>query len=61
MPLQVARDMDPRALGGEISGYVRQFTTQWIGGDRAQGRAELLACGYEAGLIPHRVPVEFVR
>ncbi len=58
--LQFARDMEPRLAEKFVGMYVNQLTLD--GGDIVpQAAQKLLDMGYEAGLIPHRVEVEFVR
>jgi len=58
--LQFARDMDTRLADKFVGMYVNHYT-------RDAGEAvpvavqKLLDLGYEAGLIPHRAQVEFVR
>jgi 1,4-dihydroxy-6-naphthoate synthase len=58
--LQFARDMEPRLAEKFIGMYVNHFTLD--AGDIVPRAAQkLLDLGYEAGLIPRRVEVEFVR
>jgi 1,4-dihydroxy-6-naphthoate synthase len=58
--LQFARDMEPRLAEKFVGMYVNQYTLD--GGDVVPKAAQkLLDMGYEAGLIPHRIEVEFVR
>jgi 1,4-dihydroxy-6-naphthoate synthase len=58
--LQFARDMEPRLAEKFIGMYVNHFTLD--AGDIVPRAAQkLLDMGYEAGLIPRRVEVEFVR
>jgi 1,4-dihydroxy-6-naphthoate synthase len=58
--MQFARDMEPRLAEKFVGMYVNHFTVD--GGEIVpQAAQKLLDLGYEAGLIPHRVEVEFVR
>ncbi|HEX7362358.1 MAG TPA: MqnA/MqnD/SBP family protein [Bryobacteraceae bacterium] len=58
--LQFARDMDPRLAEKFVGMYVNQMTID--GGEIVEHAAQkLLDLGYEAGLIPHKTSVEFVR
>jgi 1,4-dihydroxy-6-naphthoate synthase len=58
--MQFARDMEPRLAEKFVGMYVNHFTLD--GGDIVpQAAQKLLDMGYEAGLIPKRVEVEFVR
>ena len=58
--LQFARDMEPRLAEKFVGMYVNHFTVD--GGEIVpQAAQKLLDMGYEAGLIPKRVKVEFVR
>ena len=58
--LQFARDMEPRLAEKFVGMYVNHFTLD--GGEIVpQAAQKLLDMGYEAGLIPKRVEVEFVR
>jgi 1,4-dihydroxy-6-naphthoate synthase len=58
--LQFARDMETRLAEKFVGMYVNHYTLD--GGDVVPRAAQkLLDMGYEAGLIPHRVEVEFVR
>ncbi|MGH9583503.1 MAG: MqnA/MqnD/SBP family protein [Bryobacteraceae bacterium] len=58
--LQFARDMDPRLAEKFVGMYVNQLTID--GGEIVERAArKLLDLGYEAGLIPHKTSVEFVR
>ena len=58
--LQFARDMDPRLAEKFVGMYVNHYTLD--AGDVVPKAAQkLLDLGYEAGLLPHRVTVEFVR
>ncbi len=58
--LQFARDMDTRLAEKFIGMYVNHYTVDC--GDLIPKAAQkLLDLGYEAGLIPQRIEVEFVR
>ena len=58
--LQFARDMETRLAEKFVGMYVNHYTLD--GGDVVpQAAQKLLDMGYDAGLIPHRVEVEFVR
>ncbi|PWU01125.1 MAG: ABC transporter substrate-binding protein [Terriglobia bacterium] len=58
--MQFARDMETRLAEKFVGMYVNHFTVD--GGDIVpQAAQKLLDMGYEAGLIPNRVQVEFVR
>jgi 1,4-dihydroxy-6-naphthoate synthase len=58
--MQFARDMEPRLAEKFVGMYVNHFTVD--GGDIVPEAAQkLLDMGFEAGLIPKRVQVEFVR
>jgi 1,4-dihydroxy-6-naphthoate synthase len=58
--LQFARDMDPRLAEKFVGMYVNHYTLD--GGEMIRKSAQkLLDLGNEAGLIPNRVTVEFVR
>ena len=58
--MQFARDMEPRLAEKFVGMYVNHFTVD--GGEIVpQAAQKLLDMGYEAGLIPKRVEVEFVR
>jgi 1,4-dihydroxy-6-naphthoate synthase len=58
--LQFARDMEPSLAEKFVGMYVNQFTLD-AGDVVPQAVQKLLDMGYEAGLIPKRVEVEFVR
>ncbi len=58
--LQFARDMDPRLADKFVGMYVNHFTVD-CGDIVPRAAQKLLDMGYEAGLIPRRVQVEFVR
>jgi 1,4-dihydroxy-6-naphthoate synthase len=58
--MQFARDLEPRLAEKFVGMYVNHFTLD--GGDLVpQAAQKLLDMGYEAGLIPNKVTVEFVR
>lgn len=58
--MQFARDMEPRLAEKFVGMYVNHFTVD--GGEIvSQAAQKLLDLGFEAGLIPKRVQVEFVR
>ena len=58
--MQFARDMETRLAEKFVGMYVNHFTVD--GGEIVpQAGQKLLDLGYEAGLIPKRVEVEFVR
>jgi len=58
--LQFARDMDPRLAEKFVGMYVNHYTVD--AGDLIPKAAQLLLDrGYEVGLIPNRVQVEFIR
>jgi 1,4-dihydroxy-6-naphthoate synthase len=58
--LQFARDMDPSLAEKFVGMYVNHYTVDC--GDLVPRAAQkLLDLGYEAGIIPHRVALEFVR
>ena len=58
--LQFARDVDPRLAEKFVGMYVNHYTVD--AGDTVPVAAQkLLDLGHEAGLIPNRVQVEFVR
>ena len=58
--LQFARDMDQRLAEKFVGMYVNHYTLD--AGDIVPKAAQkLLDLGYEAGFIPNRVQVEFVR
>lgn len=58
--LQFARDMDPSLAEKFVGMYVNHHTED-CGQDVPAAAQKLLDMGFEAGLIPHRVEVEFVR
>lgn len=58
--MQFARDMEPRLAEKFVGMYVNHYTLD--AGDTVPLAAQkLLDMGFEAGIIPHRVTVEFVR
>jgi len=58
--MQFARDMEPALADKFVGMYVNHYTVE--AGDVVRRAAQLLLDqGFEAGLIPRRVPVEFVR
>jgi 1,4-dihydroxy-6-naphthoate synthase len=58
--MQFARDMEPRLAEKFVGMYVNHHTLD--AGESVPAAAQkLLDMGFEAGLIPHRVQVEFVR
>ena len=58
--LQFARDLEPRLAEKFVGMYVNHYTLD-AGEIVPQAAQKLLDMGYEAGLVPHRVEVEFVR
>src|SRR5262245_64392084 len=58
--MQFARDMDPRLAEKFVGMYVNHYTLD-AGEVIPQAVKKLLDLGFEAGLIPKRVVVEFVR
>lgn len=58
--LQFARDMEPVLAEKFVGMYVNHFTVD-AGDILPQAAQKLLDLGYEAGVIPKRVEVEFVR
>jgi 1,4-dihydroxy-6-naphthoate synthase len=58
--LQFARDMDPQLAEKFVGMYVNHHTVD-CGEVVPKAAQKLLDMGHEAGLIPHRVQVEFVR
>jgi len=58
--LQFARDMEPRLAEKFVGMYVNHYTLD-AGEIVPKAVQKLLDMGYEAGLIPRRVTVEFVR
>jgi 1,4-dihydroxy-6-naphthoate synthase len=58
--MQFARDMEPALADKFVGMYVNHYTVD--AGDLIPRAAQkLLDLGHEAGLIPHRVEVEFIR
>jgi 1,4-dihydroxy-6-naphthoate synthase len=58
--LQFARDMDPSLAEKFVGMYVNHYTVD-CGELVPKAAQKLLDMGHEAGLIPHRVALEFVR
>jgi 1,4-dihydroxy-6-naphthoate synthase len=58
--LQFARDMDTRLAEKFVGMYVNHYTVD-CGEIVPKAAQKLLDLGYEAGLIPKRIEVEFVR
>lgn len=58
--MQFARDMEPALADKFVGMYVNHHTVD-CGEDVPKAARKLLEMGYEAGLIPHRVELEFVR
>jgi 1,4-dihydroxy-6-naphthoate synthase len=58
--LQFARDMEPSLAEKFVGMYVNHYTVD-CGEVVPRAAQKLLDMGFEAGLIPHRVQVEFVR
>lgn len=58
--MQFARDMDARQAEKFVRMYVNDYTLD-VGDNGAQAAQKLLDLGWEAGLLPRRVQVEFVR
>jgi 1,4-dihydroxy-6-naphthoate synthase len=58
--LQFARDMEPRLAEKFVGMYVNHYTLD-AGEVIPKAVQKLLDLGHEAGLIPHKVKVEFVR
>ena len=56
--LGFAGDMEPTLADEFVGMYVNDYTLDY-GADGREAVSRLLARGYEAGLIPHRVNVEF--
>jgi 1,4-dihydroxy-6-naphthoate synthase len=58
--MQFARDMEQRMAEKFVGMYVNHYTVD--AGDMVPRAAQLLLDrGHQAGIIPHRVEVEFVR
>ncbi len=58
--MQFARDMEPALAEKFVGMYVNHYTVD-AGDIIPKAAQKLLDLGHEAGLIPHRVQVEFVR
>ncbi len=58
--LQFARDMEPRLAEKFVGMYVNHYTVD-AGEVIPKAAQKLLDLGYEAGIIPNRVEVDFVR
>jgi 1,4-dihydroxy-6-naphthoate synthase len=58
--MQFARDMEARLADKFVGMYVNHYTVD-AGEVVPRAAQKLLDLGYEAGLIPHKVAVEFVR
>jgi 1,4-dihydroxy-6-naphthoate synthase len=58
--LQFARDMEPRLAEKFVGMYVNHYTVD-CGELVPKAAQKLLDMGYEAGIIPHKVALEFVR
>lgn len=58
--MQFARDMDARLAEKFVGMYVNEYTVD-CGELVPRAAQKLLDLGWEAGLIPHRVQVEFIR
>ena len=58
--LQFARDMDPALADKFVGMYVNHYTVD-CGDIIPRAAQKFLDLGFEAGLIPHRVELEFVR
>jgi 1,4-dihydroxy-6-naphthoate synthase len=58
--LQFARDLDPQLADKFVGMYVNHHTVD-CGEVVPKAAQKLLDMGFEAGLIPHRVEVEFIR
>src|SRR5690242_13500234 len=58
--LQFARDMEPRLAEKFVGMYVNHYTLD-AGDVIPKAAQKLLDMGFEAGIIPHKVTVEFVR
>ena len=57
--MQFARDLDPQLANRFVSMYVNQRTLNY-GEDGKEAIRKLLTMGYERGIIPNRVQVDFV-
>jgi 1,4-dihydroxy-6-naphthoate synthase len=58
--MQFARDMEPRLAEKFVGMYVNHYTVD-AGEEIPKAVRLLLDKGFEAGLIPHKVDVEFIR
>jgi 1,4-dihydroxy-6-naphthoate synthase len=58
--MQFARDLEPSLAEKFVGMYVNHFTVD-CGELVPKAAQKLLDMGHEAGLIPHRVVLEFVR
>ena len=58
--LQFARDLDPGLAEKFVGMYVNHHTVD-CGEDVPKAAQKLLDMGFEAGIIPNRVEVEFIR
>lgn len=58
--MEFARDMEPALADKFVGMYVNHYTVD-CGEDVPKAAQLLLDLGHEAGIIPHRVQVEFVR
>src|SRR5580700_1443269 len=58
--MQFARDMEPRLAEKFVGMYVNHYTVD-AGDEIPKAVKLLLDKGFEAGLIPHKVDVEFIR
>jgi len=58
--MQFARDMEPRLAEKFVGMYVNQYTLD-AGDVIPRAVQKLLDLGYESGMVPNRVEVEFVR
>lgn len=58
--LQFARDMDPSLAEKFVGMYVNHYTVD-CGDVVPKAAQKLLDMGFEAGIIPHKIAVEFVR
>jgi 1,4-dihydroxy-6-naphthoate synthase len=57
--MQFARDMDPALADRFVGMWVNELTLDYTDRGRAAVKL-LLEEGFEKGIIPHRVPVDFV-
>src|SRR5688572_11002070 len=58
--MEFARDMEPALADKFVGMYVNHYTVD-CGEDVPKAAQLLLDLGYEAGIIPHKIKVEFVR